>query len=133
MFGFSFFYTLGIFYICDMETVIVIDKLKFDLSYRDKMTFKEASKLCVDGWRIPKIEELAILGEKYYIKGNKVFLGGRHFGPRLYWTPGMVKSHRGGEIVSTSPASCLFYFELNCGWYIGNQLDKYNLILIKDI
>jgi hypothetical protein len=116
-----------------METRVVIDKLEFDLSHRDKMTFKKANELCVDGWRIPKIEELAILGEKYYAKGNKVFLGGRHFSPRLYWTPGMVMSHRGGEIISTSIASCLFYFDLNCGWYIGNHLDKYNLILIKDL
>ena len=116
-----------------MNTKVLIGNLEYDLSHRDNMTFKEAKDLCVDGWRIPKVEELAILGSEYYIKGNKLFLGGRHFSPRLYWTPGMVKNMRGGLIDETKGWSALFYFDLNCGWFISPHENKHFLILVKDI
>ena len=116
-----------------MNTRVTIGNLEYDLSYRDNVTFEEAKNLCIDGWRIPKIEELALLGSEYYVKGNKVFLGGRHFSPRLYWTPGMVKNMRGGDIDETQGGSTLFYFYLNCGWFISLHENKRFLILVKDI
>lgn len=115
-----------------MDTNVFIGNLEYDLSHRNSMTFNDAKSLCVDGWRIPKIEELAELGKKLYVKGNKVFLGGRHFSPRLYWTPGMVKTHRGGEIDESQDGSALFYFDLNCGWFISHHEDKHFLILVRD-
>jgi hypothetical protein len=116
-----------------MEKRITIDHLEYDLSHEEKMTFQEANLLCVDGWRIPTIEELAKLGEKYYVKGNKVKLGGRNFSPKLYWTPGASKSHRGGEIDRNAEYSTLFYFDLNCGWFISGHNAKQNVILVKNI
>lgn len=114
-------------------TGVAIDRLEYDLSHRKSMTFEEAKSLCIDGWRIPKIEELAILGSKYYVKGKKIFLGGRHFSPRLYWTPGMVKHMRGGLIDETKGWSALFYFYLNCGWFISPHENKHFLILVRNV
>ena len=114
-----------------MNTEVSIGNLEYDLSHRDSMTFKEAKSLCIEGWRIPKSEELAELGKEYYVKGNKVLLGGRHFSPRLYWTPGMVKHLRGGDIDETQEASALFYFDLNCGWFISPHENKHFIILVR--
>lgn len=114
-------------------TKVTIFDLEYDLSHRESMTFEEAKSLCVDGWRIPKIEELALLGFKYYVKGKKIFLGGRHFSPRLYWTPGMIKHMNGGDIDETKGWSALFYFNLNCGWFISPHDKKHFLILVRDI
>ena len=116
-----------------METKVSIENLEYDLSHRESMTFEQAKSLCVDGWRIPKIEELAVLGKEMYVKGNKVFLGGRHLSPRLYWTPGMVKFMSGGDIDESQGASTLFYFDLNCGWFISLHENKQFLILVRDI
>lgn len=116
-----------------MESKVVIENLEYDLSHRESMEFKGTKGLCVDGWRLPRIEELARLGSKYYVKGNKLFLGGRHFSPRLYWTPGMVKHMRGGEIDESQGGSALFYFTLNCGWFISPHENKHFLILVREI
>jgi len=117
-----------------MEPRVIIDDIEYDLLNKDPMTFADAKSLCKDGWRIATIPDLKKLCEKYYVKGNKINLGGRHFKPKMYWTPGM-SDMRGGAIVHSNDgeACTLYVFDLNCGWYIGLHDGKFHLILVRDI
>ena len=116
-----------------METIIKVENLEFDLSNKQPMNFQDATSLCVDGWRIPTLEELRTLGPKIYLKGNKRELNGHHFRPKLYWSPGFSKNGRGGEIDRECGWCTLYYFDLNYGWYMSPHETPNYLILVKEI
>ncbi len=113
---------------------LIIDDLEYDLSNKDPMTFADAKALCKDGWRIATIPDLMKFHDKYYVKGNKLSLGGRHFKNKMYWTPGM-SDMRGGPLKHPDEGSActLYVFQLNRGWYIGLHEGKFHLILVRDI
>ena len=113
---------------------VIVDNIEYDLSYKDPITFSDAKKLCNDGWRIATIPELRKFHDKYYVKGNKINLGGRNFKQKMYWTPGM-SDMRGGAIKhpNEGEACTLYVFDINCGWYIGLHEGEFHLILVRDI
>ena len=113
---------------------VIVDNIEYDLSYKDPITFSDAKKLCNDGWRIATIPELRKFHDKYYVKGNKINLGGRNFKQKMYLTPGM-SDMRGGAIKhpNEGEACTLYVFDLNFGWHIGLHEGEFHLILVRDI
>ena len=116
-----------------MKPGVIIDDIEYDLSNKEPITFADANALCKDGWRIATIPDLKKLREKYYVKGNKINLGGRHFNQKMYWTPGM-SNMRGETIIhpNNGEASTLYVFDLNCGWYIGLHDGEFHLVLVRN-
>ncbi len=116
-----------------MEPRVIIEDIEYDLSNKEPMGFSEAKSLCEDGWRIATIPELKKLNDKFYVKGNKIDLGGRHNKPKMYWTPSM--SDMNGNPIKhpdEGEACTLYVFDLNCGWYIGLREGKFHLILVRN-
>jgi len=109
-----------------------------NLEYRivDKaIDFNGAMSLCVDGWRMPTIDELKLLVEKYYKKGNKRFLHGHHKRPKMYWLKGIPKNpFKGGEdnYKEEGEIAGLFNIDLNCCFFMSLHENPQHLILVKN-